>query len=116
MYFSLSDKSTLATSLMINILTPNSGFDYVELLWTQPLYLPFKYKLTFSCKCTLENVTHNYIVPEGVHLSSNCSSFRVSSLFLESECSLRLLAVYNPASIDPGVTTTVATLGRTDCK
>ena len=97
---------TTATSEMIKNPRTNSGMDYVEIVWDRPKYLPTKYKFSYSC--TLMG-GEEYLTsqPETVH--STCIRVRVADLHHYSICRLNLLAVYNPASIDPGITVTEST-------
>ena len=102
-----------ATERMIEHSSLNSGLDYVELTWTRPKSIPEKYEINSLCFMPytrsylhneIEIVNHAFS-----NLSSSTTSFRISQLRPNSTCVLKLLAVYNPASIDSGIVVTGTT-------
>ena len=86
----------------------SSGVNYIAITWNSPKYEPAMYELYYTCGLHGEN--HSYISSRLENLNSYSTTARVSGLLPESVCLLRLLAVYNPASIDPGLIITVETL------
>lgn len=84
-----------------------SGSDYVELMWNSPQYPPSTYKVTYLCiiNCTwMPNRGIDRIVNLTTsNLTSEDTSIRVRKLNSKSICTLKLVAVYNPASTDSGI-------------
>ena len=95
-----------ATSKMIQNLQTNTGLDYVEITWDRPMHDPIKYELTYSCRL---QKGEEYITNQPETLPSTSNSVRLSQLLQDSICKLNILAVYNPASIDPGISVTEST-------
>ena len=94
---------------MIRTYSFASGSDYVQLNWIHPKFLPEKYQLHYACRMETCSTNHekNYsILASTQNLSSNTTFVRISNLRPSSNCSLFLLAVYNPASIDSGIVIT----------
>ena len=113
--FSSSNLSTcLATKQMIQACSLARGLDYLKLIWTNPKFLPERYQLKYMCVVTVtsmfKNVTENFILEETKNLSSVTTSTKISGLLPNITCTLKLLAVYNPAGIDSGIALTGATL------
>ena len=105
---------------MIHDLSLFSGSDYVELIWTCPRFPPGSYQVSYMCtvkdRFMLKHDKKNYITKNIQYLSSGTTSFRISDLRPRSKCTLILLAVYNRASIDSGITITGATLDEATSK
>ena len=106
----------LATKQMVHSHSVISGCDYVELSWTHPRFQPEAYQLKYVC--TLKP-THtpgpdihvpNYVMTKTQNLSSDTTCVQISDLRPSSICLLFLLAVYNPASIDTGISIIGTTL------
>ena len=93
---------------MVKNLKTIGGSDHVELKWDRPEYDPAKYDFTYSCKLIANGV--EYIPRFTQTLESNATVCSVHNLTLDVACSLTLLAVYNPVSIDPGITVIAKTL------
>ena len=91
-----------ATSLMINPRQTESRPDFIEVKWDSPLHKPLAYKAAFVC--TLIGNKSNYLSFQLKNMDSETSSIRVSKLLPETICKMKLIAVYNPASIDSGIT------------
>ena len=90
------------------------GSDYVKLSWTHPQFLPEMYQVTYTCT-TMTRFTTKYDMKNNItsntqYLSSDTTSFRISDLLPRSNCTLVLLAAYNRASIDSGITITGTTV------
>ena len=99
---------------MIHAYSLATGLDYVEVNWTHPRFLPESYQLKYRCAVKVTSnykaVNKIYITGRTKNLTSDSISFRIFNLRPGSTCTLILLAVYNPASIDSGVVIT----GNTD--
>ena len=93
-----------------------SGSDYIEVIWTPPKYLPKSYVYQIMQTCTLmatSTLKHDMkkdVVTNTKSLSSGTTSVRISDLCPNSTWMLILLAVYNRASIDPGIVAKGTTL------
>ena len=110
----------LATRKMIHAYSLATGLDYVELNWTRPRFLPESYQLKYKCAVKVtsnyRDVNKIYITGSTKNLTSDSISFRICNLRPGSICTLILLAVYNPASIDSGVVITGNTLDEQPSK
>ena len=94
---------------MIQNCTYSSGLDYIELMWKSPVYKPQTYEVYYSC--SLWGGEEHYYVSRKVECQNSTStSVIVSALLPESTCLLTLYAVYNPASLDQGITIMAETL------
>ena len=93
--------------MLIRNLRTKSGLDNIRLSWDSPKLRPIKFELTFSCR--LIN-GEEYITNVQQILDSTSISVQLGKLRTNSACKLNLLAVYNPASIDPGITVTKNTM------
>ena len=84
-----------------------TGLNYLELIWTHPKFLPERYQLKYMCMMrvtsTYKNVTENHMFTNTKNLTSVTTSARMFDLRPRTTCAIILLAVYNPASIDPGI-------------
>ena len=99
---------------MIRNWTYSSGLSYVKLTWNHPDYDPERYELHYSCRLQSEQY---YYISSRMNSQKSTSTFaRVSGLLPGSHCLLTLVAVYNPASIDPGVTVVTKTLESSTAK
>ena len=83
-----------------------------QVSWTPPKFLPYMYKQTTSCKLVCDDRT--YYLTE-VMMDSDQVSSVTRDLLPWSECLIKLIAVYNPTSIDPGIGLTVRTLYTSNC-
>ena len=113
MFISLFQFCPSATNHTIGTHSLASGFDFVELNWTQPKFLPERYQLMCVCVTkpsrTPSPYSNDSVLTIKQNLSSDTTSIRVSHLRPSSKCMLFLLAVHNPASIDSGIMVTGAT-------
>ena len=114
------NRTITATSLMIPSCSLTSGSDYFELMWKSPQYRPEIYERTYLC-INLLTCLHNcsvadFIRPKVSILHSNSTSFSIRDLRPDSVCVLKLVAVYNPASIDSGIVITSKTLAANKSK
>ena len=105
---SYSNSFYLATKQMIRSHSVASGPDYVNLNWSRPNFQPERYQLMHVCTlkptCTPGHGLNNYVMTKTQNLTPNTSSVTIPNLRPSSICILFLLAVYNPASIDSGIT------------
>ena len=112
LYF--SNPTITATSIMIPYCFLMVGSDYIELMWRLPLYRPERYELTYLCiiKCTPQPISRiDYIINSTMlNISSHVTNIRIRNLCPNTMCILRLITVYNPASIDSGIVLTSKTL------
>ena len=103
----------LATRLMIRRYSLSFGFGYFEINWTKPRFLPEWYEATHHYICTMKTTpAFKYVITNQHYLSSGTTSFRISNLCIRSAWKLILKAVYNPASIDSGISITGPTLSK----
>ena len=79
----------------------------IKVSWTSPEFKPYFYQLTTSCKLTCDART--YYLTE-VMIDSHVSVRTVPNLLPASTCIIKLIAIYNPASLDPGITLSASTL------
>ena len=104
----------LATLNMIRSHSVTSGTNYIKLKWTHPRFQPERYQLKYVCTakstCVPSQNTNHSIITKTQNLTSNTTLFTISDLRPTSICILTLLAIYNPASIDKGITITGTTL------
>ena len=72
----------------------------VALEWNKPVYLPYHYLLSCTCKHMGCEGTYECL-PRS--FGRNVTKGFVSHIYPGSYCEIKLLAVYNPASNDPGI-------------
>ena len=98
---------------MIHAYLLANGSDYVELYWSYPKFLPERYQVKYMCALkaisSSEDVENDYIMSNTRNLTSDTTLVRITDLRPSSFCTLNLLAVYNPASIDRGIVITGTT-------
>ena len=78
----------------------NKGKDFIKVFWTAPMYLPYWYEQTTSCRYLCRHET--YFLKE-VRIDLLHTSSLTYDLHPGSVCLMKLIAFYNPASIDPGI-------------
>ena len=84
-----------------------AGLDYLVISWSLPQFLPDLYKQTTSCKLLCDHRT--YYLTEAI-IDGGFSSTTIYALRPGSVCLIKHVAVYNPASIDPGIGLSACTL------
>ena len=96
----------LATFRMIKSLSFDPGIFSFGLSWQKPEFVPDHYQFIVHCQlfCAQTGYYHN-----DVPLPQIETSLRLCYLRPGSVCQVTVKAVYNPASIDPGLTETVRT-------
>ena len=101
-------------------LTRISGSDFVELIWTSPQYQPERYSMNYLCiilKGSFPNCSiADFVSARMRNLSSDSTSIRIRDLHSNTICVLNLVALFNPASIDPGIVIALKTLAENACK
>ena len=75
--------------------------DHIDIKWDSPKYDPVIYKFQYSCGP--KSGGPNYITSPVFPLSSYQTGVRLPHLRPSSVCQVRLVAIYNPASLDPGL-------------
>ena len=99
---------------MIRLHSFVSETDYIQLNWTRPDFLPEMYQLKYTVTMkTIYASIHKLngsVMIKTLNLSSENTSVRISGLRPSSICTINLLAVFNPASIDSGIEITGRTL------
>ena len=79
----------------------------IKVSWTSPEFQPYFYQVTSSCKLICD--TRTYYLTE-LMMDSNVSACTVPNLLPGTTCIIKLIAIYNPASLDPGITLSASTL------
>ena len=74
--------------------------DFIEVSWNPPKYKPSIFKLSVACTRLCDG--ERYLVYNESLLPS-ATSFQISQLHDGTTCYITLIAVYNPASLDPGI-------------
>ena len=92
---------------MVSFDSVSKGTNKIQIFWTIPKYFPYWYQQTTSCRLLCDQ--ENYYLTER-EIESSKSSSVAYDLRPASVCLIKLVAVYNPASIDPGIQLLVRTL------
>ena len=92
---------------MIKLETADCGSNFVHVKWKIPKYLPQRYRLRYSCKLSMQG--NHYVQATIEIITYNSKGLKISGLSPQSTCVLTVFAIYNPASIDPGITITLIT-------
>ena len=95
---------------MIKLEPAVCGSDFVHLKWKIPKYLPDRYRLRYSCKLSMQ--VNHYIQATIENIMCNSIGLKISGLNPQSTCVLTVFAIYNPASIDSGITVILKTLKK----
>ena len=85
---------------MVSFSKVNSGTEFIEVFWTAPRYPPYWYQQTTTCRYLCDQEI--YYLSE-VQIDSSHASSVTYDLHPGSVCLIKLIAFYNPASIDPGI-------------
>ena len=95
-----------ATSLLIKSFSVKYESHSMQMMWLKPYLLPTGYRLLLSCK----NVTSDQIYTEKEqYLISDDVFVFTYGIYPNSRCETNFLAMYNPASIDRGISRTILT-------
>ena len=98
--------------LVTSLVTHFQGFkrfnNSIQAYWKETLYPAMSLEIVATCKYNCENAM-TYLVNKTV-LAPNETSFTLTGLVPGSLCEFTLKAVYNPASIDKGISVTYMVL------
>lgn len=99
-----------ATNMVTQFASLKFKDDGVEVFWLPPrFYLPTYFEVTTHCQLTYNSTCASddcCLIKQKVHVASNVTSILVGHVLPGSVCHITLIAVYNPAAIDSGITTT----------
>ena len=101
-----------ATRLMIKNVSAKAGTNYIEIVWSAPKLLPLSYLINVTCRLLYDGKEYINKVWEITPLDTILT---IGKLYPGSQCLYNLLAIYNPASIDDGITGTIFTLNTSMC-
>ena len=96
-----------ATKMMIKNLEISVDPYSFFVSWTRPQYLPKEYQYEVSCREWGEEKW--YFNPSTQYHPSDTVNVLIQNLTSGSICTFKLMAVYNPASIDDGISTIIQT-------
>ena len=99
--------STLATSLMIKNVSATAGNNFINIVWVLSNFLPMSYKVELICWLMFSGEKYRN---KTYTVSQLHTSLFIEDLLQRSQCVYTLFAIYNPASIDEGITKTVYTV------
>ena len=88
------------------------GVNDLVIHWIEPQYPPIEYKQIISCKLLCDHST--YHLAEAI-VGRTVQSSTTLVLKPGSVCLINLIAMYNPASIDPGIGISTHTLYTSKC-
>ena len=91
---------------MTYFLPPKILADSITLYWSTPRYLPLSYQISYQCTLLSENNPYCELTEI---LSPSNETYKLRGLLLGSVCAVSLVAVYNPAGSDEGISTNVFT-------
>lgn len=109
LYQFICDFSNTATSLTIKEFNFHASSDFIRIKWAvrYPILSAKQYKFHFSCTLLCNEKLH-YVLRRA--FTSIARSVKLGPLHPASKCSMTFTAVYNPASLDPGVRYNFTTL------
>ena len=73
---------------------------HIWLKWSRPTFPPYFYLQTIICKLRFQRCPY---LKSTFTLERYATSSHIGFIIPESECQIKLTAVYNPASLDPGI-------------
>ena len=97
---------------MIKNLTATAGTNYIEIVWSVPKFLPKSYCVNVTCRLLYSGKEYKLEVVKATPMDTILT---VGNLYPGSQCLYTLLAIYNEASIDDGITRTIFTLNASMC-
>ena len=77
-----------------------NGENHILIIWTSPCFLPDYYRHIISCSLLCDPATYHLL--EEVS-NKHTNSTAIIGIRPGSTCLFKHIAVYNPASIDPGI-------------
>ena len=92
---------------MIKKISTAAGANFVYINWSQPIFLPESYLMKFNC---WRMPTETEYVCLNLEILPFHTMLTVEELFPGSRCVFTLYSIYNPASIDDGITLGVSTM------
>ena len=92
---------------MIKNVSATAGANFIEIVWSTPKLLPMSYQVNVICRLLYNDIEYKRVEFEAMPLDRVLT---LPSLLPGSHCVFTLHAIYNPASIDNGITRTVFTL------
>ena len=102
-----------ATTLMVKNVSAAAGTHFIEIVWTPPKLLPMSYQVNVVCRLLCNGKEYKRERLEATPLDTIQT---IGKLYPRSHCVYTLLAIYNPASVDDGITRTVLTLNASKYK
>ena len=109
MYFK---NSIIATTLMIKNISTTAGEKFIHISWSTPKFLPMSYRIRVSCLQLWNGIEYRCTTLNATQFDT---FHTVTQLAPSSKCVFTLFAIYNPASIDRGITRTVLTMKSSKC-
>ena len=101
----------LATEFMLNTLRVNSSTHNISLTWEHPYYLPLYYEQKAKC---VHWCSDQWLFTPKRTLSASLTSSVLLDLQPATQCIITFKAIYNPASLDPGIIKVVYTLSNSE--
>lgn len=94
--------SLLATAMMSRIIaeSENRSLRAIYLNWTPPVFVPYKFKLSWVCKILCAPLPYSTKI---LYLDGRLTRQVITSLRPGTHCAISFRAMYNPASLDSGV-------------
>ena len=92
---------------MVKSISAKADADFIRIKWSAPKFLPDSYQVDVTCRL-MPNETEYILV--NLNARPFATMLTIDKLFPGSLCVFTLLAIYNPASIDDGITRNIATL------
>ena len=92
---------------MVKNVSVTAGTDFVDIVWSLPKLLPMSYKVNVVCRLLYNGLEYKRLKIEATPLDTMVN---VPSLLPGSHCVFTFHAIYNPASVDNGITHTVFTM------
>lgn len=104
-----------ATALMVANVTLTGLSHGVLIQWSRPYanVSPMLYRIKYSCKLLCDNIPYKF---NTLLRSSKESNSSLVDLLPGSGCVITFHAIYNPATLDTGLSRTGATLYSSTCK
>ena len=90
----------------------SKGTNHLQVFWTRPKYHPYWYQQTTSCRFLCDY--KSYYLTE-IMIDQWQTSSITQDLHPGSACLIKLVAVYNPSSTDPGIGLSAHTLLTSKC-